>query len=48
MSQYFSEPYERSDGNIKVKLNLSNNATKADLKGETGIDTSLASKTDLA
>ena len=49
MSQYFPEPYEHSGGNVKVELYLSNYATKTDLKGATGIDTStLASKTDLA
>ena len=29
MSQYFPEPYERFGGNVKVKLDLSNYATKA-------------------
>ena len=48
MSQYFPEPYERSNGNVKAELDLSNYATKADLKGATGIDTStLPSKTNL-
>ena len=37
MSQYFPEPYKGSDGkckssNIKVELNLSNYAKKANLK----------------
>ena len=32
MRQYCPKPYERSDGNIKVELDLSNYATKADLK----------------
>ena len=49
MSQYFPEPYERSVGIFKVELDLSSSATKASLKGETGIDTSnVASKTNLA
>ena len=49
MSQCFPDPYERSGGNMKVKLNLCNNAKKAKLKGATGIDTStLASKINLA
>ena len=49
MSQYFPDPYERSGGNLKVELHLSNYATKASLKGTTGIDKStLASKTDLS
>ena len=39
MSEYFSEP--RSSGaNVKVELDLSNYATKADLKNATGTDTS--------
>ena len=47
MSQYFPELYERSGGDVKVKLDLPNYAKKADLKGATGIDTStLASKRD--
>ena len=38
-----------SGGNVKVELGLSNYATKTDLKGTTGIDTStLVSKTNLA
>ena len=45
MSECFPKLYECSDGNINVKLDLSNYATKADLKGATDIDTSnLASK----
>ena len=49
MSQYFSESYEPSGGNVKMKLNLSDYATKAELKGATGFGISmLASKTDLA
>ena len=48
MSQYFSEPSDRFGGNIKVELDLSNYATKADLKGATRVDTSnLASKSNL-
>ena len=48
MNQYVSEPYERSGRNVEVELDLSNYATKADLKDVTGIDTStLASKTGL-
>ena len=44
-SQYFPKPYECFSGNIKVQLNRSNYATKADLKGATGVDTSnLAAK----
>ena len=49
MSQYFSKPYEPFEGNINVKVDLSNYATKADLKNATGFDTSkLAAKSDLA
>lgn len=39
MSQYFPQLYERSLGNVQVKLNLFNHAIKT---GETNIDTSLA------
>ena len=49
MSQYFPKPYEPFGGNINVKLDLSNYATKADLKNATGIDTfKLALKLNLA
>ena len=49
MSQYFPKPYEPFDGDINVKVALSNYATKADLKNATGTDTSkLATKSDLA
>ena len=48
MSQYFP-PYNNSSGNIKVKLDLSNYATKKDIKDITHIDASgFASKTNLA
>ena len=40
MSQYFPKPYRRFGGNINVKVDLSNYATKADLKNATEIDTS--------
>ena len=47
MSKYFFKPHERSSGNVKVELDPSNYATKADLKLATGIDTSnLASTSD--
>ena len=49
MSHYFAKPCECSGGNIKIELDLSNYATKADLKGATGVNTSnLAAKSDLA
>ena len=47
MSQYFPKPF-RSIGNINVKIDLSNYATKTDLKNVTHIDTSsFALKTNL-
>ena len=48
MSQYFP-PYKNFRGDIKVKLDLSNYATKADLKNVTHVDaSSFGSKTNLA
>ena len=38
MSEYFSEP-KSLGGRVKVELDLSNYATKADLKTATGVDT---------
>ena len=40
MSQYFSKPYEPFDGDINVKVDLSNYATKVDIKNISHIDTS--------
>ena len=40
MSQYFPNPYELFAGDINVIVDLSNYATKADLKNATGIDAS--------
>ena len=49
MSQYFPKPYEAFSGDIKVKVDLSNYATKADIKNISHIDTSsFALKTNLA
>ena len=49
MSQYFPRPFRSFGGNIKVKVDLSNYATKTDLKNVTHIDTSsFALKTNLA
>ena len=49
MSQYFPKPYESFEGDIDDKVDLSNCATKADLKKVTGADTSkFAKKVDLA
>ena len=48
MSQYFP-PYNNSSGNIKVELDLSNYATKKDIKDIAHVDTSsYALKTNLA
>ena len=48
MSEYFPE-LNTSGGRVKVELDLSNYATKSDLKNATGIDTSkFAKKVDLA
>ena len=49
MSQYFPKPYEPFGGDIKVKVDLSNYATKADIKNISHVDTSsFALKTNLA
>ena len=40
MSQYFPKPYDPFSGNIKVKIVLSNYATKDDIKYITHVDTS--------
>ena len=40
MSQYFPKPYDPFGGSIRVKVDLSNYATKTDLKKATRIDTS--------
>ena len=49
MSKYFPKPYEPFGGDINVKVDLSNYATKADIKNITHIDTSsFALKTNLA
>ena len=48
MTQYYP-PYRRSSNNIKVKLDLTNYATKDDVKNVTHVDvSSFASKTNLA
>ena len=43
MSEYFPER-KSSGGRVKVELDLSNYATKADLKNATGVDTSKSAK----
>ena len=49
MSQYFPKPFRSFGGNINVKVDLSNYATKTDLKIVTHVDTSrFALKTNLA
>ena len=45
MSEYFPEP-KSSEGRVKVELDLSNYATKLDLKNAAGVDT-FAKKVDL-
>ena len=48
MSEYFSE-LKSSGGRVKIELDLSNYATKADLENATDVDTSkFAKKIDLA
>ena len=48
MSEYFPEP-KSSGGKMKIELDLSNYATKADLKNAAGVDKSkFAKKVDLA
>ena len=48
MSQYFPKPYEPFGGDINVKVDLSNYATKADIKNISNVDTSsFALKTNL-
>ena len=40
MSQYFPKPYEPFGGDISVKVDLSNYATKADVKNVSHVDIS--------
>ena len=46
MSQYFPKPYRSFEGNVKVELDLSSYATKAELKNATGVDKSEIDKID--
>ena len=39
MSQHFLKPYESFSGNIRVKVDLSNYATKADIKNISHVNT---------
>ena len=49
MSQYFPKPYKSFEGNINVKVDLSNYATKSDIKSILHVDTSsFVLKTNLA
>ena len=49
MSQYFPKPFRSFGGNINIKVDLSNYATKADIKNITHVDTwRFALKTNLA
>ena len=49
MSQYFPKPYEAFGGDINVKVDFSNYATKADIKNISHVDTSsFALKANLA
>ena len=49
MSQYFPKPYEPFGGDINVKVDLSNYATKTDIKNISNVDTSsFALKTNLS
>ena len=49
MSQYFPKSYDPFGGDITVKVDLSNYATKADIKNISHVDTSsFALKTNLA
>ena len=49
MSQYFPKTYEPFGGDINIKVDLSNYATKTDIKNISHVDTSsFALKTNLA
>ena len=49
MSQYFPKPYEPFGGDINVKVDLSNYATKTGIKNISHVDTSsFALKSNLA
>ena len=49
MSQYFSKLYKRFEGNINVKVDLSNYSREADIKNISHVNTSsFALKSNLA
>ena len=39
LSQYFPKPYKSFEGNISVKVDLSNYATKSDIKNISHVNT---------
>ena len=47
MSQYFPKPYEPFGGDINVKVDFSNYATKADIKNISHVDTLASLKTEV-
>ena len=47
MSQYFPKPYETFDGDIDVKVDVSNYATKTDLKNISHIDAPISNLANL-
>ena len=40
MSQYFPKPYKQFSGDVNVKVDLCNYATKTDIKNISSVDTS--------
>ena len=49
MCQYFPKPFKNFGGNVNVKVDLSNYATKSDIKNISHVDTSIfAQKINLA
>ena len=49
MSQYYPKPFRNFGGNINVKVDLSNYATKTDIRNISHVDTSSSAvKTNLA
>ena len=49
MSQYFPKPYALFGGDINIKVDISNYATKSDIRNISHVDTSsFALKTNLA
>ena len=48
MSRFFPEPYKPFGGDINVKVDLSNYATKTDIKNISHVDTCISLKTNIA